>query len=51
MKLTLENENGIYTAEEKEAITIGDALELIERLLIAAGFQIERDSLDIKERT
>lgn len=52
MKLTLEDHEGnSYSVENKNAVTIGDALELIERLLICAGFSIERDSLDVKEKS
>lgn len=49
MKLTIEHEGNIYSVEEKKAITISEALELIERLLICAGYSIERDSLDVRE--
>ena len=49
MKLTMEHEGNTYSAEDKDTVTLSEALELIERLLICAGFSIERDSLDVKE--
>lgn len=49
MKITLQNENGTYSAEES-GDTLTEVLELIERLVIAAGFSVEVGSLEIKEK-
>ena len=49
MKITMEHEGNTYSVEERQAITVSDALELIERLLICAGFSIKRDSLNVDD--
>lgn len=50
MKLTLENENGVYSAQEgKDEATLAEVLELVERLLIVAGYSVKAGTLDVKE--
>ncbi len=50
MKLTLKTINGEYSVEEGSPDgTIEEVLELVERLLIVAGYSIKVGSLDVKE--
>lgn len=49
MKISMEHAGAVYSAQENVE-TLSDALELIERLLICAGFSVEIGSLDVKEK-
>ena len=49
MKITMEHEGGTYSVEEDEVVSVEGALELLERLLICAGFSIQPGTLELRE--
>jgi hypothetical protein len=44
MKVTLENENGVYSVEES-GISLDEVIELFNRVLLSAGYSLPKGSV------